>query len=168
VEAENTSDSRTSGPTIELLDDSDEEDDQLGRENATPEPIAQPSTGRNEPAAGREEPPAGREEPPAGRNEPADEETAAPESTRPERVARELRKLDTFYNQTENTTETVLQVSLSSDPGTPHNDKQAGTCEERDLWKAGRDKEYDNFIKRSAWKHVDRESLAPKQKDLGN
>jgi hypothetical protein len=61
----------------------------------------------------------GREEPPAGRNE--------------EHVARAMRKLDTFYNPTENATETVLQVSLSSDPGTPRNDKEAATCKERKL-----------------------------------
>jgi hypothetical protein len=68
------------------------EDDQLGRVHATPEPIAQP---------------------PAGRNEPPVKETAAPDSTR---LEREMRKLDTFYSPTEHATETVLQVSLSSDP----------------------------------------------------
>jgi hypothetical protein len=150
VEAEKTlNDSSTGGITIERLDDSDKEDTQLGRENATPEPIAQPPTGRNEP--------------PAGREETADEETAAPDSTCQERVARELRKLDTFYNPTENATETVLQVSLSSDPGTPRNGKEARTCEERDSWKAGRDKEYDNFNKRNAWKEVDRAHFPTKR-----
>jgi hypothetical protein len=63
MENKNTpNDSSTGGTTIELLHDSDEEDDQLGRENATPEPIAQPPSGRNEPPTGREEPPAGRNE----------------------------------------------------------------------------------------------------------
>jgi hypothetical protein len=157
VEGETTpNESGTGGITIELLDDSDEEDDQLGRENATPETIAQPPAGRIESPAGREEPPAGREEPSTGRNE--------------ECVAREMRKLDTFYDPTENATETVLQVSMSmsSDPGTPCNDKEAGTCEERELWDEGRAKEYENFSIREAWKHVDRGSLAPQPKDLGN
>jgi hypothetical protein len=79
------------------------------------------------------EPPAGREEPPTGRNV--------------ERVGLEMRKSDTFYNPTENATETALQVCLSSDPGAPRNDKEAGTCEERELWVEGRDKEYDNSPK---------------------
>jgi hypothetical protein len=108
--------------------------------------------------------PAGTNELPAGKEETADEETTAPDSTRQGRVARELRKLGTFYNPTENATEIVL---LSSDPGTPRNAKEAGTCEERDSWKASQDKEYDNFNKRKAWKQVDRASF-PQPKDLGN
>jgi hypothetical protein len=41
LEADNTpNDPGTGGTTIELLNASDEENDQLGRENATPEPIA--------------------------------------------------------------------------------------------------------------------------------
>jgi hypothetical protein len=103
----NPNSSTTGGIAIEILDDSDEEDDQLWRENATPEPSTQPPAGRRiESPAGREEHLAGREEHPAGRNE--------------ERVAREMRKLDTFYNPTdpsENANETVLQVSMSSIPG---------------------------------------------------
>jgi hypothetical protein len=150
-------DSRTGGTVIELLHDSDEEDDQLWRDNATSEPIAQSPAGRSERPAGREEPPAGREEPPAGRNE--------------KRVAAHgTCDTKTFFNPIENATETVLQVSLSSHPGTPRNDKEAKTCKERELRKEGRAKEYDNFSKakeydnyskREAWQHMDRGSVAP-------
>jgi hypothetical protein len=48
------------GATIEILDDSDDEDDPLGRENATQEPIAQPPVGTNEPLAGMDKPLAGK------------------------------------------------------------------------------------------------------------
>jgi hypothetical protein len=47
VEAEaNPKASSTGGIAIDLFDDSDKADDQLGRENATPAPIVQPPAGR--------------------------------------------------------------------------------------------------------------------------
>ena len=98
-----------------------------------------------------------------------------------------MKKLDTSYNKTLSVTEMdeiahfvsaikqqsvteeddifvavvdyVMNTSVNSDPGTPRTDKEAFNSPEREQWKRGKWSEFDNFMKRHAWKVISRDAV---------
>jgi hypothetical protein len=103
-------------------------------------------------------------------------------SPRPNRVARELAKLNTYYNPTmaasanddapeanaeaEAEVQAIFNVQLSSDPGEPKTFHEAITSSDRVKWIAAIKGELENFIKRKVWTPTKLTKLREGQKPI--
>jgi Reverse transcriptase (RNA-dependent DNA polymerase)/gag-polypeptide of LTR copia-type/Zinc knuckle len=114
----------------------------------------------------------------AGRN---DDDAPPAQATR---VERELQRLNTWYNPTQNTVENteeeeiefedaqqiqvhyVFHSELASDPGEPRTIGEALQSRDRVKWISAMKGEIENFLKRKAWKKVSTSSLKKGQKPI--
>ena len=102
----------------------------------------------------------------------------ATQRTRSTRVARELAKLNTYYNpiavpvleedsdSDASTGSEVFNVQLSSDPGEPNGYSEAMKSPDRLKWIDAMKKEIENFLTRKVWTPTKLEDLKPGQKPI--
>ena len=100
---------------------------------------------------------------PAKATPPVTPTVAAAPPKKTTRAIRELKNLQTSFNDTttavedlERQVEAVNNVSVNSDPGDPKNDKEAMNGPESKDWWQGTVNEYDGFFKLGTWKLVKR------------
>lgn len=162
----------------------DTTDDYIGEDEPPPEPSLPRTTPIEIVDHDMDDPPAG-----AGRNvddtPPVNHPQGTPAPTpRPNRLARELAKLNTYYNPTtagpgaandnadepqENNNadvQEVFNVQLSSDPGEPKTFQEAINSPEKGKWIAAIKGELENFIKRKVWTPTKLTTLREGQKPI--